>query len=462
MDPNLLKTVEGIAKIKASQKARFASEGVVDWLIELQKRMLAMKLEIEAGRKEVNGIIGEMKLMYKNKKKDGLDEEKLAALKSKKAILEVSVEKESAVQIEIVKVFNQQLNLLGNLVDKKVPISNDEEDNEIIKTVGDMKAKDQAPLHHSEVMYRLNCLNMEAGSVVAGNRSYFLTNCAVTLNLALIQYGLEFLQNYDYEAISTPLFMNKSVMGKTAQLSDYDEQLYKCSGSGEEKYLIATSEQPLSAYFYSTNATPSFIPVEKFPIRLGGFSTCFRKEAGNGADLRGIFRVHQFEKIEQFVMTKPEDSEKEHERMLKISEEFYQSLGLSYQVIAIVSGALNDAASIKYDLEAFFPNTQTFRELVSCSNCTDFQSRKLDIKYGYNNQEEKAPFCHMLNSTLVATERTLCCIMENYQSEEGLVIPEVLRKYCGGKELFPYKREKKVEEKVVAQKKKGGKKKGGK
>jgi len=246
-------------------------------------------------------------------------------------------------------------------------------------------------------------------------------------------------------------------MAKTAQLSDYDDQLYKVTGHGEDKYLIATSEQPLSAMYISGNSNPSWLDHSKLPIRMAGVSTCFRKEAGKaGADLRGLFRLHQFEKVEQFTIVPPETSQEEHKKMLALSEEFYQSLGLAYQVINIVSGALNDAAAIKYDLEAWFPNTKEYRELVSCSNCTDFQSRKLNIRYGFNSGDSKAPFVHMLNSTLVATERTMCCIMENYQTETGVTVPEVLRPYCAGIAEFHWVRE------VRPPPKEEGKKKGGK
>lgn len=173
---------------------------------------------------------------------------------------------------------------------------------------------------------------------------------------------------------------------------------------------------------------------------MAGFSSCFRKEAGaHGKDAWGIFRIHQFEKVEQFVVCDPEDSWNEFERMVQTSEEFYQSLKLPYRVISIVSGALNDAAAKKYDLEAWFPGYNTYRELVSCSNCLDFQSRGLNTKFfpkaGSENQEKD--YVHMLNATLCATERTLCCILENYQTEEGLRIPEALVPFMGT-DFVPY------------------------
>ena len=388
------------------------------------------------------------------------DESEVKKLIAEKERLEVRVEKNAVVVQGMKETLDNSVGRLGNIVDPSVPVSNTEDDNVVVSTWGECAAKETAQLHHSEVMWRLGAYEDSPGTKVAGQRGFFLTGPGVIINMALQQYGIDFLRQRGYQPTATPLFMNQSVMAKTAQLSDFDEQLYKVTGHGEDKYLIATSEQPLSAMHISGNANPAWIDKKQVPMRLAGLSTCFRKEAGkSGADMRGIFRVHQFEKVEQFCMTAPEDSKAEHERMLKLSEEFYQSLGLSYRVISIVSGALNDAAAVKYDLEAYFPNTQEFRELVSSSNCTDFQSRKLNIRYGFNEEGAKAPFIHMLNSTLVATERTFCCIAENYQREDHLQVPEVLRKYCFGIERFDYIRELKQEEEpvVVAKGKKGKK-----
>jgi len=220
-------------------------------------------------------------------------------------------------------------------------------------------------------------------------------------------------------------------MAKVAALAEFDESLYKVTGSGdEEMYLIATSEQPCCAYHYEVTLTPKDLPK-----KYVGYSTCFRKEAGaHGKDVQGIFRVHQFEKIEQFVVTAPDKSWEMHDTLLAISEEFMQSLGFSYRVVNIVSGELNNAAAKKYDLEAWFPARGEYRELVSCSNCTDWQARRLKTKYGVARGENEAPvYVHMLNSTLCATERTLCCLLENYQTEHGIKIPKVLQSF-----LAPY------------------------
>lgn len=183
---------------------------------------------------------------------------------------------------------------------------------------------------------------------------------------------------------------------------------------------------------------------EDLPIKLCGFSTCFRKEAGShGRDTQGIFRVHQFEKVEQFVVCSPDDNESWQllEEMLNNAEEFYKELGIPYQIATIVSGALNNAAAKKYDLEAWFPASKAYRELVSCSNCTDYQSRRLESRLRSPKQEGLASekkYVHMLNSTITATERTLCCILENYQTNEGVIIPDALRPFMGGIEFIPF------------------------
>jgi len=237
---------------------------------------------------------------------------------------------------------------------------------------------------------------------------------------------MEFLHSRGYNPVQTPFFMKKSTMSKVAALAEFDESLYKVSGQEEDCYLIATSEQPCCALHMN-----STLNAKQLPIKYVGYSTCFRKEAGAyGKDVWGIFRVHQFEKIEQFVLCSPKDSWDLHEEMIRVSEEFYQSLEIPYRIVSIVSGELNNAAAKKYDLEAWFPTLGTYRELVSCSNCTDYQARRLDIKFGSVKAEDGSnQYVHMLNSTLTATERTICCILENYQTPKGIKIPKVLLPY---------------------------------
>jgi len=334
---------------------------------------------------------------------------------------------------------------VGNLVAKDVPVSLTEDDNKVLRTwhpdgPNAVVEKKTSILAHHEVLLRLDAMDLERGSKVSGHRGYFLTNDGISLNQALISYGLEFLRKKQYKTLQPPFLMNKELMAKTAQLDQFDEELYKVIASEDEKYLIATSEQPISA-FHSGEWFDD--PKTQLPLRYAGFSTCFRKEAGSaGRDMWGIFRVHQFEKVEQFCITEPEKSWEMFDSMIVNSEEFYQSLGIPYRVVSIVSGALNLAAAKKNDLEAWFPFQGEYKELVSVSNCTDYQSRRLEIRSGLAHKDQKRKvYVHMLNGTLCATTRALCCIAENYQTPEGLNVPKVLQPYLGGREFLPFAKE---------------------
>jgi len=326
-----------------------------------------------------------------------------------------------------------------------VPVSQDEKDNGKIREWGDLRPTTPDLHHHHELLHMIDGYETQIGAMVAGHRGYYLKGIGVYLNQALINYGLEFLHSKGYLPVQTPFFMKKSTMSKVAALAEFNESLYKVSGQEEDCYLIATSEQPCCALHMG-----DVLNAKQLPIKYVGYSTCFRKEAGShGKDVWGIFRVHQFEKIEQFVLCAPSKSWEMHEEMIKVSEEFYQSLGLPYRIVSIVSGELNNAAAKKYDLEAWFPTLGNYRELVSCSNCTDYQARRLNIRYGMNKAEDGSnQYVHMLNSTLTATERTICCILENYQTPKGIKIPEALLPYIlpfyGGQledNIVPYVRD---------------------
>ena len=268
---------------------------------------------------------------------------------------------------------------VGNIVDMSVPISQDEDkDNEVVRTWG--KPRDPAGLlNHHDLLWRIGGYEPERGVGVAGHRAYFLRDVGVMLNQAFINYGIAFLRARKYCLLQPPYFMKKEVMAGVAQLEQFDEELYKVGGDGDDKYLIATSEQPICGYHMN-----EWMDEKTLPLRYGGISTCFRKEAGShGKDTWGIFRVHQFEKVEQFVIVEGdlEKSKLMQDEMIQAAEEFYQSLGFPYHVISIVTGALNNAAIKKLDLECWFPGYNAYRELVSCSNCTDYQSRAMEIRF---------------------------------------------------------------------------------
>ncbi|CAI9102246.1 OLC1v1000487C1 [Oldenlandia corymbosa var. corymbosa] len=427
--------------IRESQRRRFADVNLVDEVIQLDKLWRQKQFELDNLRKDLNRLskeIGRLKIASRTatdtEENNRLTEEKNAEVKDNKTLTE---EKTAEVK-DTLAALNAKLQIIGNLVHDSVPISNDEAENKVIRTWGE-KRTEQNLKNHVDLVELLGIADTEKGTNVAGGRGFYLKGDGVLLNQALINYGLQFLKTKGYQALHTPFFMRKEIMGKCAQLAQFDEELYKVTGDGDDKYLIATAEQPLCAYHMDDWIHPS-----ELPLRYAGYSSCFRKEAGShGRDTLGIFRVHQFEKVEQFCITSPNgnDSWDMHEEMINNSEEFYKELGLPYQIVAIVSGALNDAAAKKLDLEAWFPASKAYRELVSCSNCTDYQSRRLEIRYGQKKSNEQAKqYVHLLNSTLTATERTMCCILENYQREDGVAIPKVLQEHMGGVTFLPFKK----------------------
>jgi len=427
-------------EIRESQRKRGHSVEVVDEVIQMYQDWVKIDFEANGLSKQSNAL--QKQIGLKKKAKENADD----LLAEKRAIdAQVDAKRKEARDAELA--MRQKAGAIGNIVNKGVPVSQTEDDNATLRTWHPDGPNSQVEvekktdiLAHHEVLLRLDAMDLERGAKISGHRGYFLTNDGIDLNQALISYGLDFLRKRGYKKIQPPFMMNKDVMGKTAQLDQFDEELYKVIASDDEKYLIATSEQPISA-FHSDEWFEN--PEKQLPIKYAGYSTCFRKEAGSaGRDMWGIFRVHQFEKVEQFCITEPEKSWEVFDSMVAASEEFYQSLGIPYRVVAIVSGALNLAASQKYDLEAWFPFQGSYKELVSCSNCTDYQSRKLEVRCGLKSKDQsRKVYVHMLNGTLCATERALCCLVENYQTPEGLRIPEPLRPYMQGRDFLPWVKE---------------------
>ncbi|TCD64894.1 Cytosolic seryl-tRNA synthetase [Steccherinum ochraceum] len=426
------------AEIRESQRKRGLSVELVDEVIQMYADWV--KMDFDAGQlsKQVNAV--QKEIAAKKKAKENADE---LVAKKKELDAQVIAKRQEAKDYE--QKMRQRASNVGNIVGKDAPVSLTEDDNVTLRTYHPDGPNAQVEkrtdiMPHHEVLLRLDAMDLERGAKNVGHRGYYLTNDGVDLNQALINYGLDFLRKKGHKKIQPPFMINKDVMAKTAQLDQFDEELYKVIADEDEKYLIATSEQPISA-FHSDEWFES--PETQLPVKYAGYSTCFRKEAGaSGRDMWGIFRVHQFEKVEQFCITEPEKSWEMFDTMIATSEAFYQSLKIPYRVVAIVSGALNLAASQKYDLEAWFPFQGGFKELVSCSNCTDYQSRRLEVRCGIKNKDQtRKVYVHMLNGTLCATERALCCLVENYQTPEGLVIPEVLRPYMQGRDFLPWVKE---------------------
>ncbi|KAJ1606015.1 seryl-tRNA synthetase [Cryptosporidium canis] len=446
IDINRIRVEKGgdYQKIAESETARYKGLETLEELVKVDQKWREDVFKLEQSKKELNSISKEIAQIKKKDPKADCKElqEKSVQLKKNLPIIEKQA-------LEIEETRDKLWNKIGNVLQPDVPISNTEDDNLVLRTWGeipDIKV-DGTPgkLHHNEVMSRLGFYDSVKGAELAGHRGYFLKDFGVIMSMALSHYAMNFLLKKGYRAIQPPYFMKRDLMGKAAELQDFEETLYHIPSDGSKGevdsnslFLIATSEQPIAAMHHNVT-----LEDKDLPIKYAGISTCFRKEAGaHGKDTWGIFRIHQFEKVEQFCVTLPEESNAVHEEMIRISEEFYQSLELPYRVISIVSGVLNDAASKKYDLEAWFPGYNSYRELVSCSNCTDFQSRALDCRLGFKKEGEREKrYCHFLNGTLCAIQRTMCCIAENYQTPEGLKVPKVLQPYMDGVEFIPFKQE---------------------
>lgn len=405
-----------------SEKKRFKDTETAEKVIEYDNLW-------REGEKRLNFLRSEKNRLSKSFKQanaDGTIDEVIAQSKSvANEIKELSPKIE-----EYMKLREDNRYKVGNIIDEDVPISDTEDDNVIVKTYGEIPEFDFEPLNHVDLIEKIDGADLQTAASVSGARFYYLKRDILHLNLALIRFALSELEAKDYIPLQTPFFVKGEVAAETSELGEFEETLYKVEN--EDLYLIATAEQTLAAIHRNEIIAP-----EELPIKYCALSTCFRKEAGShGKDTLGIFRVHQFEKIEQFVYTTPEQSKEAHKQLLEVTEELYQKLGLTYRIVAIVSSALNDNAAIKYDLEAWFPGSNTYRELVSCTNCKDYQARKTNTRYGKAGSGD-AQILHTLNSTAIATERTICCLLENYQQEDGSIkVPEVLVPYMNGKTVI--------------------------
>ncbi len=312
---------------------------------------------------------------------------------------------------------------IPNLVDESVPIGKDDAANKEIKKWGKIPQFDFKVKDHIDISQSLDLVDLERAAKVAGARFYYLKNDLVKLNQALIQYALDFLSEKNYTPIQTPYLINRASMEGAIIAQDFENMIYKVEN--DDLYLIGTSEHAIASMH-----SDEILEGKSLPLRYVGLSPCFRKEAGaHGRDQKGIFRVHQFEKVEQFIFSRPEESRNEHEHMLANVEEFYQKLELSYRIMILSSSDLGKISAKTYDLEAWMVGQNSYREIVSCSNCWDFQARRLKIRFR-DRTNDQPQYVHTLNSTLVATTRTLVAMMENFQTKDGHIsIPKVLQKY---------------------------------
>lgn len=417
LDPRLLK--ENPDEIRDMLKKRNMTDFPIDELIILHKRRGDVITKTQELRRHKN-ILSETIASKKRSKEDASLE--LGKMKQVSMLLQ-NIESE-AIQIE--EKFSQLIMTLPNLLNESVPIGRDERDNMIVRKYGAIITPNFKPRDHIDLANTLDLLDLSRAAKVSGARFYFLKNDLVKLNQALINFALDFLSEHNYTLIQPPYLIRKEPMAGSVILNDFEDVIYKVEN--EDLYMIGTSEHAIASMHKD-----EILEGVRLPIRYGGYSPCFRKEAGaHGKDMKGIFRVHQFEKVEQFIYCRPEESGREHEHMLALSEDFFRQLGIPYRVMLLCSGDTGKVSSKTYDIEAWMAGQNAYREIVSCSNCLDYQARRLGIRFRDKTNEDTR-LVHTLNSTLVATERTMVAIIENFQTSNGNVkVPEVLQKYMGG------------------------------
>jgi len=316
---------------------------------------------------------------------------------------------------------------IPNMIHESVPIGTDESANVELRKWGEIPQFDFPINDHIDLGQNLNIIDLERAAKTAGARFYHLQGGLVKLSQALISFALDFMVKKEYNLIQPPYMINRKSMEGAVIAEDFEDVIYKVEG--EDLFLIGTSEHAIASMH-----ADEILDGNQLPFRYASFSPCFRKEAGaHGKDQKGIFRVHQFDKIEQFVFAKPENSWDEHEKMISITEEFYEKLEIPFKVMLLSSGDMGKVSAKTFDIEAWMAGQNAYREIVSCSNCLDFQSRRLKIRFRDKSNED-TQYVHTLNSTLVAIERTIVSIMENFQTNDGHIkVPQVLQKYFGEK-----------------------------
>lgn len=419
-----------------SQRRRFQDDGIIKEAIRLDsewRETLRRANDLKAEKNRLMREIGE-----KIRKGETSEE-----LKENASRIDDRIVEHEAKLRELENERDLVLKRIPNIADPEAPVAKDETGNLAIhfegtarvfredvesfttQSMGEMKyvVSDFKPESHVDLLVRRKLANLESAATVAGSRFYYLLGDLVLLEMSLEHYALRFLKERGFTLIEPPFMLNRQATDGATDFTAFEDTLYKVEG--EDLYLIATSEHPIAAYHSDT-----IFDEADLPLLYAGISPCFRKEAGaHGKDTKGIFRVHQFNKIEQFAYVRPEDSKSYHTKLLENAKEFYRRLEIPFRIVDIATGDLGNVASRKFDIEAWYPAQAKFREVVSASNVLDYQARRLRVRY---RTKEGNRFVHTLNSTLIATTRTLVAIVENNQQEDGtIVVPKVLRDAVG-------------------------------
>lgn len=394
----------------------------LDDLISLDKKRRQLIVELQDFKHRKNVLAHLIAQKKKERENAGSIDNEIHEMKEiSSKILEFEKE-----QNDVQAKFLDLMMSIPNILHETVPVGTSEKDNVIIKEYGNSKARPNlAPKDHIDIATSLDLIDLERAAKISGARFYFLKDELVKLNQALLNFGLDYLSSIGYTLMQPPYMIRREAMEGAVILGDFEQVIYKIDR--EDLYLIGTSEHAIVSMHMD-----EILDGKKLPLKYACVSPCFRKEAGaHGRDMKGIFRVHQFEKVEQVVFSRPEDSWKEHERMLDLTEKFYEMLDIPFRTILLCSADLGKVSAKTYDVEAWFPGQSSYREIVSCSNCLDYQARRLRIRFR-DNVNDQTRLVHTLNSTLVATERTMVSLIENYQTDAGTIeVPDILRKYMG-------------------------------
>ncbi|MGR2753981.1 serine--tRNA ligase [Agromyces arachidis] len=416
IDPVLLR--ENPDLVKRSQEARGESVALVDEAVAADAARRSAISSFETLRAEQNAFGKQVARAPKEEKAALVAQAQELAARVKQANADASAAEEA---------FADAVRRIGNVVVEGVPAGG-EEDFEILREVGEIPAFAFEPRDHLEIGELLDAIDMPRGAKVSGARFHFLKGVGARLQLGLMNMGLDKAIGNGFTPLITPTLVRPEVMQGTGFLGAHAEEVYHLPA--DDLYLTGTSEVALAGYH-----ADEILDLSAGPIRYAGWSTCYRREAGShGKDTRGIIRVHQFDKLEMFSYCDPADAEVEHERLLAWQEEMLQALGLAYRVIDVAAGDLGSSAARKYDVEAWVPTQQAYRELTSTSNCTTYQARRLDIRH--RTESGRTSPVATLNGTL-ATTRWIVAILETHQQEDGsVVVPEGLRGYLGGLEVL--------------------------
>ena len=414
---------ESPEKIFEDLEKRNLPKDIASDVIELDKewrRLIEKGNKLRAKRNTISKNIGELK-------KKGQDFSEI--LKDMAKLKEDLNQNEKNTE-EALKLRDSKRMVVPNLLEKNVPIGKDENGNLEVSIYG-AKKEEKELLSHQDILKKINGSDLKRAAKIAGRRFYFLTGDLARLELALINFAVDLLYEKGYSLTTPPFLMNREAYEGVVDLNDFEDVMYKIDN--HDLYLIATSEHPLTARFKN-----EIIELKEEPLKFAGISTNFRREVGaHGISDRGIWRVHQFSKVEQVVICRPEDSKKMHEEILNNAKDIFEKLEIPFRVIDICTGDIGTIAARKFDIEAWMPSTNKWKEVVSASNCKSYQSVRLNMRY---RTKEGTDFPHTLNSTAVATTRTLAAILENNQTKNGdVIIPKVLRKWMGDQEIIESK-----------------------